>query len=75
MARGWSESVASARTLACSATAHPRRIGAAPSVAVGHPEEEGGRAPDTVREAFDLTETLKRFYRFDTVESAVRSYM
>ncbi len=30
---------------------------------------------DTVREAFDLTETLKRFYRFDTVESAVRSYM
>lgn len=30
---------------------------------------------DTVREALDLTETLKRFYRFDTVESAVRSYM
>lgn len=30
---------------------------------------------DTVREALDLTETLKRFFRFDTVESAVRSYM
>ncbi len=30
---------------------------------------------DTVREALDLTETLKRFYRFDTVESAVRSYL
>ena len=30
---------------------------------------------DTVREALDLTETLKRFYRFDTVGSAVRSYL
>jgi anti-anti-sigma factor len=30
---------------------------------------------DTVREALDLTGTLKKFYRFDAVESAVRSYM
>lgn len=30
---------------------------------------------DTVRETLDLTDTLKRLYRFDTVESAVRSYM
>lgn len=30
---------------------------------------------DTVREALNLTDTLQRFYRFDTVESAVRSYL
>lgn len=30
---------------------------------------------DTVREALDLTNTLKRFLRFDTVDSAVRSYL
>jgi anti-anti-sigma factor len=30
---------------------------------------------ETVREALDLTDTLSRFYRFDSVESAVRSYM
>ncbi|MBK8915618.1 MAG: STAS domain-containing protein [Phycisphaerales bacterium] len=29
----------------------------------------------TTREAFDLTDTLRRLYVFDTVEAAVRSYL
>ena len=46
--------------------------GSAPSVGL---RPRVAAVTDVVREALDLTDTLKRFYRFETVEGAVRSYM
>ena len=50
-------------------------LGVAGNAAVGALRPRLAGLSDTVREALDLTDTLSRFYVFDTVESAVKSYL